>query len=308
MLIEVDSKTYFNRFSVSPHPYVSQKFVEINAHKVDKLIYILDAENNYSIALLGGVKDHKLLSPFSAPFGGFHFKKDNVYVSEIEGFINELVLFLKQRSFSAIELTLPPEIYHISFNAKLINTLIRCGFNMSLPEITNWIDLKRFKGSFENKSARKYINQALKNELQFSLLNDIVEQKSAFEIIRFNRAKFGRPLYMSFDDLLKVKELWPIDFFGVYNKSGVMLAGGVFYRGHSEIIQGIFWGDNELGRPLRAIDFLSLNIWNFYKELGYYAIDLGISTEKGIPNEGLIRFKESHDCYSSPRFSFDFTF
>jgi hypothetical protein len=42
----------------------------------------------------------------------------------------------------------------------------------------------------------------------------------------------------------------------------------------------------------------------YYKNLGFKYIDLGISSESGIPNEGLMRFKESHEAVSSLRFRF----
>ncbi|MCB0806728.1 MAG: hypothetical protein KDC05_13095, partial [Bacteroidales bacterium] len=70
------------------------------------------------------------------------------------------------------------------------------------------------------------------------------------------------------------------------------------------ITYAVFWGDSENGRPLRAMDFMLFNLWNHYKDRKFKYIDLGISTESGIPNSGLLRFKETHDCTSSLRFSF----
>ena len=225
-------------------------------------------------------------------------------MTDIEIFIDELLEYVMINSVKRIDLILPPSIYHLSFNTKLVNILIRKGFKMKVPDITNWIDLIKFSGSFTNKGARKYYKQAIRNELKFDFLTETSEQKIAYEIICYNRKKFGRPIFMTFEDLKSINNLWPVDFFGVKDKNNSIMAGGVFYRGHESIVQGIFWGDSEEGRPLRAIDFLSKNIWDHYKNLGFEAIDLGISTEDGIPNEGLLRFKESHDCNSSLRFGF----
>jgi hypothetical protein len=55
------------------------------------------------------------------------------------------------------------------------------------------------------------------------------------------------------------------------------------------------------------MDFLALNLFNHYKKLGFKFIDIGISSEAGIPNEGLVRFKEIHNCTSSLRFSFSWS-
>jgi len=88
-----------------------------------------------------------------------------------------------------------------------------------------------------------------------------------------------------------------VDFFGVFSDEQELIAGAVFYRFSNDIAYALFWGDNEIGRPLRAMDYLSFQLWSWYKEKGYAYIDLGISTEKeGLPNEGLLRFKESHEA------------
>ena len=52
------------------------------------------------------------------------------------------------------------------------------------------------------------------------------------------------------------------------------------------------------------MDYLILNLFMHYKEAGFKFMDLGISTEDGIPNEGLLRFKESHEAVSSLRYRF----
>jgi lysylphosphatidylglycerol synthetase-like protein (DUF2156 family) len=109
---------------------------------------------------------------------------------------------------------------------------------------------------------------------------------------------------MTFQDIINTSELWPVDFFRVDDSKGEIVASAIFYRAHPIISYAVFWGDNEIGRPLRAMDFLSFNLWKYYKKLGYPYIDLGTSTESGIPNNGLLRFKETHECFSSLRYSF----
>ena len=303
MLVSVDSKRYQALFNNSPHPYLRNDFILLNKHKVDEVHWLVEDEQNASIGIIVGIKDDKMLSPFSAPFGGFHFRKDNQYISEIESFVQKLIRFAIKNSYNSLAITLPPDLYHLSFNSKCVNTLHRSGFCLHTIDLTNWVDLNAFEGTFKNRGARKYYNQALKNNLVFNVLTERRHQYEAFSIIKENRMRFDRPLYMTFEDLDNVNKLWSVDFFGVY-EDDVMVASGVFYRGHDSIVQGVFWGDTELGRPMRAIDFLAFNIWNLYKNNNYSAIDLGISTESGIPNEGLLRFKESHDCITSPKYTF----
>ena len=63
-------------------------------------------------------------------------------------------------------------------------------------------------------------------------------------------------------------------------------------------------GDDMEKRNLGIMNYMYMNIYEYYKELGYDYIDLGVSSLDGEPNQGLIRFKELHNCKTSLRFTF----
>lgn len=306
MLIEIDSERYRKLFTADPHPFISESFIQLNKYKVDRIAYLIDDADKPEIGLIAGVREGLLSSPFSAPFGGFHFRKEIMYITEIDHFIASLKEVIISVDYKGIEIGLPPDIYHLSFNAKLINSLIRNNFKLASADITNWVDLEVFSGSFSHKNSREYYRQALRNGLSFDLVSEIDEKKEIYKLISENRARFGRPIFMSFSDVEETGRLWPVDFFKVCNPEGIIVASAIFYRYHPDIVYALFWGDNETGRPLRAMDFLSYNLWVYYKDLGYKYIDLGISTEEGLPNEGLLRFKESHESISSLRYIFSY--
>lgn len=304
MLIEIDYSAYYDLFSDQRNPFLSRDFIELNRFKVDKLVCLVAEVDKPEIGLIAGVKDNALLSPFSAPFGGFHCKRENIYVDKVDAFISSLKMYLYDNANEQFQITLPPNIYMPSFNAKCISSLFRCGFTYQIPEITSWVDLHEFDGRFKQKNSREYYRQAARNGLVFELVTTPEDKEIAYEIIKENRARFGRPIYMTLDDIGQVGKLWPLDFFKVMSDDGVMLASAIFYRAHSEIVYAVFWGDTEEGRSLRAMDFMLFNLWVHYKEQGYKYIDLGISTEQSIPNVGLLRFKETHEAISSLKYSF----
>lgn len=307
MLKEVTAKEFRHQFKTDPHPFVSEGFIELNKHKVDRVVRLIDSGTTTSFGFVAGVKDDILKSPFSAPFGGFHFRNQYQYVSEFDTFISELIEYAQSHQLVKIEITLPPDIYHQNFNAKTINSLIRLGFIPSLPAITNWVNLNKFNNTFTQRDSRTYLNQAIRNGLNFNLVVEEKDKREVFETVKNNRERFGRPIFMTYEDIIATTCLWPVDFFSVDNNNGAIVAGAVFYRAHPSISYAVFWGDNENGRAIRAMDFLSFSLWDYYKKLGYDYIDLGTSTEDGIPNNGLLRFKETHECSSSLRFSFTWT-
>lgn len=303
MLVEVSGKEYHQLFQTNPHPYVSLPFTELNGHKAERIIHLIDKTGKIRLGLSAGVSGNIVKSPFSAPFGGFHFRRETAYAGEMETFISMLTDYFISNNIHGFHLILPPDIYHPSFNAKLVNVLIRSPFKMHVPDITGWVNLEAFDGTFNLKNSREYLRQANRNHLTFDVVNDMEGKRRVYELIKANRAQFGRPIFMDFDDLQKMEALWPVDYFSV-GRSGELVAGGICYRFDPEICYAVFWGDTETGRPLRAMDFLSHHLWMHYKSQHYKYIDLGVSTESGVPNEGLLRFKESHNATSSLRFRF----
>jgi len=304
MLVEVDAKEYFSYFVTDPNPFISSAFIQLNKKKTDKIIGLVSDKSTKELGLIAGMRNGILKSPFSAPFGGFHFRSEQVYSGEIDAFVSSLKEYIVSNSLGGIEVTLSPDLYSPSFNAKIISSLLRNNFVSSIPEITNWVNLDDFNYAFTKKNSREYFRQALRNELAFSLSQSLDDKNDVYMLIYENRARHNRPIYMSFEDLTDVSGIWPVDYFEVRTKESVLVASAIFYRSRPDICYAVFWGDNDIGRPLRAMDYLILNLWSHYKRLGYRWVDLGISSESGVPNEGLLRFKETHDAVSSLRFKF----
>lgn len=306
MLIETDPSSYYRLFRADVNPFISQRFIELNQSKTERIICLIDDPEKTLMGLVAGVEQGILKSPFSAPFGGFHFRNDNIYSGRVDSFLESLKEYITRRELEGIDLTLPPDIYHQTFNAKVVNALIRAGYNQLIPDITNWVELDRFSDTFGQKNSREYYRQAVRNGLSFTPTDDHEEMGEIYELIRLNREKFGRPIFMTLDDILKTGDLWPVDFLKVNTPDNSLVASAIFYRLNADIAYAVFWGDNDEGRPLRAMDFLVFHLFSFYKNKGFSYIDLGISTENGIPNEGLLRFKESHDALSSVRYRFSY--
>ena len=304
MLINIDKKAYYDIFSEDPHPFVSKKFVDINGYKVDQVLMLVEDSMKPKIGIIAGIQDRSLLCPFSAPFGGFHFTHELIYISVINSFIEDLKRYAISKGLSFIKITLPPNIYHQTINSKLINSLFNSGFKIKALDITSWVDLKSFENRFSQKRSREYLKQALNNGLFFKPVTQIDEKLEAYELIRMNRSQFGRRIFMSFEDLEKINEIWNVDYFVVKDKNDEILASAIFYRAHKSIVYAVFWGDNEKGRSKRAMNFCLFNLWNYYKQSGFKFLDISISSEEGIPNEGLLRFKETHEAISSLRYTF----
>lgn len=304
MVTEVSKELYRQHFHQDPHPYISEEFIDLVKNKTDKVVRLIESDYNVSIGLLGGIKDGILYSPFSAPYGGFHFINDEVLYDNIFRFLIHLKDYVIAEKLKSVHITLPPDIYCSSMNAKFVNSFVRLGYIMKTPEIVNWIDLKSFDGKWGKKAIDKNIKKTIQNKLSFNPVSDEKQKNEAYEIIYDNRTLQGREIYMNLTDLENVNNIFPVDYFLVKNVNNENLASAIFYRGHNKIIQAVFWGDIVPRIQVGVMDFLVMNLFFFYKNLGYEYICLGRSSAEGIPNEGLLRFKEAHNCTSSLRYSF----
>ncbi|MEI7675350.1 MAG: hypothetical protein WCJ03_01105 [Bacteroidales bacterium] len=305
MIIDVDAKQFRQKLPTDPHPFVSEKFTEMNAYKVDRIVRLIQDVDKVPLGLVAGVKDNVLLSPFSAPFGGFHYKNENIYPSTIDSFLAELIEYARCEQLKKIHITLPPDLYSMSFNAKTINSFVRLGFQMEIPDTTNWVELKTFNDAYTYPDSRTYYNQAVKHGLSFQTVSTHSEIEAIYELIVDSRVRMERPIYMTLDDVLNTSKLFPTDFLSVTKPTGELVAGAIFYRINT-IAFAVFWGDAISGRSLRAMDFMAIHLWSYYKKLGFHIVDLGKSSESGVPNEGLLRFKETHECVTSLKYTFTY--
>lgn len=306
MLVEVSKDHYRKYFTTDSNPFVSDIFMNLVESKADKIVRLM-TEDDTSMGLIAGIKNNVIKSPFSAPFGGFHYTHEYISYNVIYNFISCLKEYVAKNKFESISITLPPDLYQKSMNAKLINAFIKSGFEMETPNIMNWINLSDFNGKWVKSSCGQNCRKAVKNGLYFEVAKDEKTIKDAYEVIYNNRKEQGRKIYMTLEDILKVNEVIPVDFLAVKDQDGRCMGSGVFYRGHEKIVQGIFLGDTMEKRNLGVMDLLLLNIFELYKQMNFKYLDLGLSSLGGEPNSGLIRFKEIHNCSTSLRYTFSWS-
>lgn len=72
---ETTAAEYKDIFGRHPHIYNSAEFSELNRYKADRLYYLLFEDSKTRFGIVLGDDGERLLSPFSAPFGGFSTSK-----------------------------------------------------------------------------------------------------------------------------------------------------------------------------------------------------------------------------------------
>lgn len=303
MLVEVSKEEYRKNFPNDASPFVSESFLDLVKSKQEKMIRLMKVDDS-SIGLIVGLKDSVLHSPFSAPFGGFHYNHEFIFYNLIKDFLSDLKRYVECVGLKEISITLPPDIYQVNMNAKLVNAFLQLGYTMKTPDINNWVNIKEFDGVWTKSVVAQNCRKAIKYGLKWSVVSELKDYEEAYDLIRKNRVEQKRNIYMTLEDILEVKTAFPVDFFLIREKDGNSVGAAIFYRGHERIVQGVFLGDDMEKRNLGIMNYMYMNIYQYYKDMGFEYIDLGTSSLEGEPNEGLIRFKEIHNCKTSLRFTF----
>ena len=122
-------------------------------------------------------------------------------------------------------------------------------------------------------------------------------------MIRINRESKGYPLRMSLQNVLNTIEVIKADFFILTHNAKDVAAAQVFHVA-ADVVQVIYWGDVPGYTELRAMNYLAYKVFEYYAASKIKLIDIGPSSENGIPNYGLCEFKENIGCSVSLKYTF----
>lgn len=286
--------------------YNQVDFNLLNRQKVDDLKYLVFESSKKYFGLIIGVRDKAVFSPFSAPFSMPVTFRSEISVSHYGEFVRALNKYLDENEYSEFTVTLPSTVYSQSEISKWMNAFLNNGYQIKFCDLNYQLDLSKLEAeqytSLLSSKARNKLRGALKNELRLYHCQTEADRKKAYDIIAQNRREKGYPLRMSFFQLEETIKLTQYDYFIVYRQD-VAIAAAIIYYVTKEIVQIIYWGNIQMYEQCRPVNFMAYELVRYYGEKGMKYIDIGTSTEEGVPNVGLCDFKESIGCDVSAKFT-----
>jgi hypothetical protein len=307
-LQRLSADAYKAIFPAPYHVYNSVAFNQFNAERLGLELHCLAFKTKkYRLGLLGIVQDGVFKSPFSAPFGGFSFVKDEVRIQHLDQALEALQEYWHAQGVSKIEFTLPPLFYSPSFLGKTCNALHSHGYVVTQMELNHSVHLagqtiERYQQTFR-RNAQKNLSIAVTKDFSFSVCETEEEKRLAYDVIKQNRFTRTKPLRMTYEQLVQTGSIIPSDFFLV-RLAGEPVAAAIVFQVSKGIAQIIYWGDLPELSSNRTMNYLSFQLVQFYLDKGVQVIDAGYSTEDSVPNYGLCDFKESIGCSAYPKLSF----
>lgn len=297
---EISGNEYKKRLMNVSYGYMKLEFCEYNREKVEDVIYLLflDEKKERFVAALGK-SDNMLLLPFSAPFSVIGEISKNTELSHYREALYALKEYTESNHISKLRITFPPFFYQEKQISYWINAALMVGGRIKTTDLNYAIDLKKAKmrGYFVmlKHNAKKNLHASIEMGNEFYVCETEDDIRTSYEVIKKNREFKGYPLRMTYEQVRWTKDLLDGQCFLVKNKEKILAAAVVFVP-MTKIAQVIYWGDMPGMTEYRAVNFLASSLVDYYLERDFDVLDIGPSTENGVPNEGLCRFKDSIGC------------
>lgn len=300
-ILEIDNQTYKKKVLKPFCRFNKAEFYALNSHKVDEVKYMIfnDGKDRFSLVL--GIKDKIAKAPFSASFEAFSEITENNKIIHYHDAVSALVNWCQQHSIKQVKVSLPPAYYNVSHITKIENALLCNGFRLSVQDVNFEYYIEEFDENYENEisyNAKKSLKKSERNGLLFEKTE---AAKIVYDVIKQNREEKGYPLWMSYNDVIETSKIIPSDYFLVKDSEGKAIASALVHQINDEILRVVYWGNLMDANKLCPMNFLSYNIFKYYKQTNFKIIDIGPSTEDGKPNFGLCDFKEGIGCHCSSK-------
>ncbi|MDI1318556.1 hypothetical protein [Flavobacterium sp.] len=296
-ILEVSPQIFDATFPKPSHVFNTGKFNELNASRFEVVYYLLFKDSKTRLGIAFGLKDNVLLSPFSAPYGGFENVSSDIKLYQIDAALEALSQWAENKGIVGIRILPPSTFYTPDFSAKMTNCLYRAGFTTQNIELNYYFQTDNFSDSYSQTiwyNAKKNLNKSLSYGLTFEKL--AAENGSvAHAIIGQNRSERGFPMRLTWEQLETTSVVIPVDYFLVKD-ADTPIASAIIYHVAPSIVRVVYWGDLPKYSDFKTMNFLSYNVFKYYKEQGIKTIDIGHSTVDSIPNNGLCEFKEGIGC------------
>ena len=303
-ITSLNKDEFFTNFQQTSNVFLSKEHLDIHLDNNKNCIYLVNLKSNLGIFL--GIHGEKARNPYAAPFGGILSKDNRTDWTTINEFIQDLTAYLGSIGIKNLLLSLPAPFYASNSSTKIINSLVIGNFSIKVtPEINSHILLLNHDKLNYPKNIKEIIRKTSRHGLAISEVNDEAEKLTAYRIVEDNRASKSRAMSISYSHLRSLDAVCDTRFFIVKNSNSEPLASAITFKSADSVVYAQFWGDNLIGRDLNAMDFLCVSLVDKFKYEGWSIFDLGISTENGTPNSGLLRFKESHLFMSTLRIVVD---
>jgi predicted N-acyltransferase len=252
-------------------------------------------------SFVAGWDGDELVSGYSAPFGGPDIAREHETAANVVGLVRTAVEAADAHGAASVRVRLKPPHYG-EVESLLQFVLLTTGFAADRFDLNYFVDLRPFADADGYESGLKaQSRRAIRHARELSLVTEVVDRAdddawhAGYRVLEANRVSKGRPMRLPFDYVRSIRDAFPtvVRMLIMRTPEGTVCAAALLYRiarGH-DVVQ--YWGDALHELPHSPMALLVRDVVEHALVTGAAFLDLGISTDHGVPNHGLIQFKRS---------------
>jgi len=238
------------------------------------------------------MKGNEGVSPLRAPFGSVEFD-DNVAFEDLSFFLQKIIEFISQKSIRSLTIVSYPECYSVGRSQLLSYLLWKNNFLVSIKDLNYHLPVN---GPFEEHLHHSEIRRLKKstNKNFQPKIGKGEHLSEMFALIKACRERKGFPLSTPLSVLENLFIQFPSNYisFTIWDKD-VLIACAIGVLVSKDILYYFLPADHEEYLSFSPTVLLLKSMYEYSLEHQITLLDLGIATSGGVPNEGLIRFKEN---------------
>jgi hypothetical protein len=244
------------------------------------------------------IHDTIAISGYKATFGSIDFNVD-FSTDSMKYFMSHVLFELKVNGINEVIIKHWPEIYFPEPDQIMF---VEQGFQLLEKNVNQHLlvtgddFILRIK-----KNEKKKLAQAVNKGYHFRIL-DSKDLQQTYKLIEETRHRKNYPVSMSYQDLYNSLETMPDKYllFGLFDGDR-LIAGAVSIRVSDNILYNFYHADDYSYRSTSPLVMLVGKIYEYCQDNDIGILDLGISSENGILNEGLFNFKRNLGCEMSDK-------
>ncbi len=236
------------------------------------------------------------VSPRRGTFGGFYTDKA-IPITLASEFLDSVIRFLATMGARKLEITMAPASHAPAMHAIYLNLLIQRGAVVRTVDLNYDQPVTKlpFIDQIDYGNKKRVRKAAREGFVAYAEAFDML--KPVYEVIAENRRRHGLSVSMSVLQLEEMNQRLP-GFFHLFSvrssaSPSVLVASAICLRLQPDILYVFYWGEIDGMNTYSPVVMLAAEIYSFCQKNQITLLDAGISTVAGIPNPGLIRFKES---------------
>jgi len=231
-------------------------------------------------------------SPLKGSFGSFHFS-EKLKAADVVFFVTETERFLKKEGVEKVFLRGCPYAYAPYAAQLLTAVLLAEKYSLLYTDLNYHLDLSLDISSNLRESEPERIKAAIKAGMVFSRWED-PDLEKVYAILKVCRDQKNYPLTLSLDAFAAMFATFPTVYsvFKIeYHRE--IIAVAVTIHINTDILYNFYVGELPAYRKMSPTALLIKEMAEFARQSGYKLFDLGIGSDKGILNPGLVNFKEN---------------